>query len=99
VTTGRRRLRPIFLTSITTIFGLGPIMLETSFQAQFLIPMAISISLGLALSTVVTLLVLPCIYMAFEDMRTVVYWLATGEWRVVELSKDTRVEEEQEALS
>lgn len=64
-----RRLRPILLTSITTILGLAPMMLETSFQARFLIPMAISISFGLALATLLTLLVVPATYLALEDAR------------------------------
>ena len=59
---GRARLRPILLTSITTIFGIAPIMLERSFQAQFLIPLAISIVFGLAFATVLTLLVIPVCY-------------------------------------
>ncbi len=85
VKAGRRRFRPIVLTSITTVLGLFPMMLETSFQAQFLIPMAISISFGLALATVLTLLLLPCIYMILEDMRTALHWLITGRWEVVHL--------------
>jgi len=49
---GIRRLRPIILTSLTTVLGLAPLMAEQSFQARFLIPMAISISFGLAFATV-----------------------------------------------
>ncbi|MFT7618132.1 MAG: HAE1 family hydrophobic/amphiphilic exporter-1 [Planctomycetota bacterium] len=65
---GRRRLRAIILTSITTVAGLGPLMLETSFQAQFLIPMAVSIVYGLIFATALTLLVLPATYCVFEDV-------------------------------
>jgi multidrug efflux pump subunit AcrB len=65
---GRRRLRPIILTSLTTILGLAPLMTETSFQARFLIPMAISISFGLAFATVLTLVVVPAIYMIVDDV-------------------------------
>ncbi len=68
---GKRRLRPIILTSLTTILGLGPLMAETSFQARFLIPMAISISFGLAFATVLTLVVVPSVYMIIEDVRVV----------------------------
>ena len=66
---GRARLRAIVLTSITTIAGLSPLMLEQSFQAQFLIPMAVSIVYGLAFGTVLTLLILPSFYLVFEDIR------------------------------
>ena len=59
---GQRRLRPIFLTSITTIAGLFPLLLETSFQAQILIPMAVSICFGLAVSTVLCLFLVPTFY-------------------------------------
>jgi len=77
---GRARLRAILLTSITTIFGIGPLMLERSFQAQFLIPMAISIVFGLAFATILTLVLLPTIYLAFEDLRGVSRWITTGRF-------------------
>lgn len=64
----RTRLRAIFLTSETTIAGLLPMLFETSFQAKFLIPMAITISFGLLFSTVLTLVVLPSINMIFFDV-------------------------------
>ncbi len=64
---GQRRLRPIILTSLTTILGLAPMMAETSWQARFLIPMAISISFGLIFTTVLTLLVVPAIYLIVDD--------------------------------
>lgn len=56
-----QRLRPVVLTSLTTIAGLLPLLFETSLQAQFLIPMAVSISYGLALSTLLVLLVVPAL--------------------------------------
>jgi len=68
---GKRRLRPIILTSLTTILGLAPLMVETSFQARFLIPMAISISFGLGFATMLTLLVVPSIYVTVEDFRRI----------------------------
>ncbi|MHC4860755.1 MAG: efflux RND transporter permease subunit, partial [Planctomycetota bacterium] len=77
---GRARLRPILLTSITTIFGIGPIMLEKSFQAQFLIPMSVSICFGLAFATILTLVLLPTLYLAFEDLRGALRWLVTGRF-------------------
>lgn len=56
---GKRRFRPIMLTSLTTFFGLFPMILETSVQAQFLIPMAISLGFGVLFSTLVTLVLVP----------------------------------------
>jgi multidrug efflux pump subunit AcrB len=66
-----RRLRPILLTSLTTILGLAPLMLETSFQAKFLIPMAIAISFGLAFATVLTLLVVPANFVIVQDLKLI----------------------------
>ena len=62
---GRRRLRPVFLTSLTTIGGLVPMLLETSFQAQFLIPMAASIAFGLMLSTLLVLFQVPVFFQLY----------------------------------
>jgi len=66
---GRLRLRPILLTSITTIGGLLPLLTERSFGAQMLIPMGISISYGLGFATVLTLLILPCLYLILDDVQ------------------------------
>jgi len=66
---GTRRFRPILLTSLTTFFGLTPMILETSVQAQFLIPMAISLGFGILFATGITLLLIPCLYMILEDAR------------------------------
>lgn len=59
---GIGRFRAVFLTSATTVAGLLPMMLETSLQAQFLVPMAVSISFGLMFATVVVLFLVPCLY-------------------------------------
>jgi len=59
---GRRRFRPVLLTSVTTVAGLTPILLETSLQAQFLIPMAASLSFGIMTSTVLVLILVPSFY-------------------------------------
>ena len=59
---GERRFRPIMLTSMTTIAGLIPLMLERSFQAQLLIPMAASLAFGLALATFLVLILVPTFY-------------------------------------
>ncbi len=63
-----QRLRAVLLTSLTTIAGLTPLLFETSLQAQFLIPMAVSISFGLAFSTVLVLLVIPTLLSIHEDI-------------------------------
>jgi multidrug efflux pump subunit AcrB len=68
VESGKVRFRPVFLTSVTTIAGLFPLLLERSFQAQFLIPMAVSICFGLLAATVLTLLYVPALYMIVEDI-------------------------------
>jgi multidrug efflux pump subunit AcrB len=64
---GMRRFRPILLTSLTTFFGLVPMILETSVQAQFLIPMAISLGFGIMFATGITLILIPTLYMVLED--------------------------------
>ncbi len=66
---GRDRLRAIVLTSLTTFIGLTPIMLETSTQAQFLIPMAISLSFGVLFATAVTLILMPALYVSGDNLR------------------------------
>ncbi|MEZ6209813.1 MAG: efflux RND transporter permease subunit [Phycisphaerales bacterium] len=78
--TGRARLRAILLTTITTVLGLLPLMLEQSFQAKFLIPMAITIACGLMSATFLVLLVLPCLLMILDDAKRVVSFLWNGRW-------------------
>ncbi len=75
---GKSRFRAIFLTSITTIAGLTPLMFEKSRQAQFLIPMAISIAYGIALATVLTLVMLPLMLSLGNSIKVYVQWLTTG---------------------
>ena len=65
---GARRFRPILLTSLTTFFGLTPMIFETSLQARFLIPMAISIGFGVLFATVIILVLLPASYVILEDL-------------------------------
>ncbi len=65
---GQNRFRPVLLTSVTTVAGLFPLLLETSFQAQFLIPMAVSISFGLIAATILTLVFVPSLYVVVNDM-------------------------------
>ena len=69
IESGTKRFRAIVLTSFTTAAGLLPIMLETSMQAQFLIPMVTSLAFGVLFATVVTLLVVPSGYIILEDIR------------------------------
>ncbi|NVJ61150.1 MAG: efflux RND transporter permease subunit [Gammaproteobacteria bacterium] len=66
---GVKRFRPIMLTSLTTFFGLFPIMFETSVQAQIIIPMAISLAFGIMFATFITLVLIPALYMLLEDFK------------------------------
>jgi multidrug efflux pump subunit AcrB len=76
---GVSRFRAIFLTSITTVAGLSPLILEKSFQAQFLIPMAVSIAYGIAYATFLTLFLLPVLLSFLNDGRVVLKWVWTGK--------------------
>ncbi len=68
------------LTSITTIAGLFPLLLERSFQAQFLIPMAISLAAGVLFATVLTLVLIPCLLVILNDFRLVSHRMVRGRW-------------------
>jgi len=72
---GIQRFRPILLTTLTTCGGLAPIISETSRQARFLIPMAISLGFGILFATFITLVMVPCLYLVLEDLKA----LWTGE--------------------
>jgi len=78
VMAGKARLRPIILTTVTTSFGLFPLILEKSFQAQFLIPMGISLVYGVALGTMFILLFFPALIMVLNDFRRVLRQLWHG---------------------
>lgn len=69
IASGTRRYRAIMLTSLTTFFGLVPMLLEDSIQAQFLIPMAVSLSFGIIFATIITLVLIPCLYVILEDFK------------------------------
>ncbi|MBR9925889.1 MAG: efflux RND transporter permease subunit [Gammaproteobacteria bacterium] len=69
VAAATRRLRPIMMTTLTTFLGLAPMILETSRQARFMIPMAISLGFGMLFATVILLLVVPCLYLGLENLR------------------------------
>lgn len=78
VATGKARFRAIMLTTITTVLGITPLMLETSFQAKFLIPMAITIAFGLMSATFIILLVLPSLLLIFDDITHAIRVAVTG---------------------
>jgi Cu/Ag efflux pump CusA len=93
---GLRRLRPVFLTSVTTIGGLAPMLLETSFQAQFLVPMATSIAFGLMLSTFLVLFQVPVFFSLY---LTVSEWFGFDPTRIEaeDVSKEATRNPEQDA--
>jgi multidrug efflux pump subunit AcrB len=66
---GTRRFRAIFLTTTTTFVGLLPMLFETSTQAQFVIPMALSLSFGIVAATAITLILVPCLYLVVHDLK------------------------------
>ena len=75
---GKVRLRPIILTSLTTVIGLFPMLFTKSMQAQFLVPMAISLAYGVALGTIFILLFFPVLIMLLNDVRVYGRYLWTG---------------------
>ncbi|TXG38780.1 efflux RND transporter permease subunit [Seonamhaeicola maritimus] len=79
VQAGKSRFRAIFLTSLTTIAGLAPLLLEGSLQAQFLKPMAIAISYGIGIATVLTLVLLPLMLSVSNSIKVFIKWMITGE--------------------
>jgi len=81
VEAGGRRFRAILLTSLTTFFGLLPMLTERTTQAEAMVPMAISLAYGIVFATVITLLLIPCLYMILDDL---------ANWRA---SKDTAHDE------
>ena len=66
---GMTRFRPILLTSVTTFVGLAPLMIDRSFEAAFLVPMAVSLSFGVVFATCITLVLVPTWYLILEDVR------------------------------
>lgn len=76
---GRSRFRAIFLTTITTVAGLAPLIFETSRQAQFLIPMAVSIAYGIIIATVQTLILLPLLLSVTNKLKVNIQWIIKGE--------------------
>jgi multidrug efflux pump subunit AcrB len=77
---GSRRFRAIFLTTLSTVGGLAPMLLETDLQAQFLIPMAISLAAGVLFATILTLVLIPCLLVILNDFRLLFHRVVKGEW-------------------
>ena len=69
IESGTERFRAIMLTSLTTFFGLLPILMETSLSAQFVTPMAVSLGFGILFATVITLILIPCLYVVLNDLK------------------------------
>ncbi|HEC03932.1 MAG TPA: efflux RND transporter permease subunit, partial [Phycisphaerales bacterium] len=78
---GGRRFRPILLTTLTTFGGLAPMIFETSRQARFMIPMAISLGFGILFATAITLVIVPCLYLMAEDVVRALRWVYSGGGR------------------
>jgi len=77
---GVRRFRAIFLTSLSTVGGLAPMIMETNMQAKFLIPMALSLASGVAFATVLTLVLIPSQLVILNDFRRLVFRYKQGHW-------------------
>ena len=77
VESGMQRFRAIMLTSLTTFFGLLPILLETSMSAEFVTPMAVSLGFGILFATVITLILIPCLYVVINDLKFARHQLTT----------------------
>ena len=75
---GGARFRPILLTSLTTFAGLTPLITEKSTQAQFLIPMAVSLGFGILFGTLLSLVLVPTLYIIVEDFKNFFAWIGTG---------------------
>ena len=85
LTAGARRFRPILLTSLTTFFGLAPMIVETELQARFLIPMAISLGYGILFATLISLILVPVNYLVMND-------ISVGVKRIYGKSEDAKTE-------
>jgi multidrug efflux pump subunit AcrB len=99
---GARRFRAIFLTTLSTVGGLAPLILETDLQAKFLIPMAISIAAGVAFATLLTLVLIPSLMVILNDLRRLYHRLRRGVWptpEAVEPARDRKVDPLAEAPS
>lgn len=77
---GARRFRPIFLTTLSTVGAMAPMILETNLMARSLIPMALSIAAGLIFATLLTLILVPSLLAILNDMRLLAYRIRHGVW-------------------
>jgi predicted RND superfamily exporter protein len=77
---GARRFRAVFLTTISTVGGLTPLIMETDTQAQMMSPMAVSLAAGVAFATTLTLLLVPSMLVILNDLRRVVHRMRHGVW-------------------
>lgn len=97
---GARRFRAVILTTVTTVGGLTPLIIEQDLQAQFLIPMAITIAGGVAFATLLTLLFIPCMLGALNDFRRIAHYASHRIWLApedVEPARKRYVDEELDA--
>jgi len=92
---GVRRFRPILLTSLTTFFGLAPLMFETSPQAADLVPMVISLAWGIVFATSITLVLIPVLVLVYNDIQKAFYKL----YNIDPHAYEDEDEEEDEVLS
>ncbi|MDF4361818.1 efflux RND transporter permease subunit, partial [Vibrio parahaemolyticus] len=97
VEAGCARFRAITLTSITTFAGVLPIMFETSLQARFVIPMAVALGFAVLYATVLTLVLVPCLYLMLEDIKNIFraikrfFQRVIGRFRKASVSSDISV--------
>jgi hypothetical protein len=87
---GSRRFRAIFLTTLSTVGGLTPLIMEQNFQARFMIPMAISLAAGVAFATTLTLVLVPSLLAILNDLRLLSFRLKNGNWPARELVEPAR---------
>ncbi len=95
---GKARFRAIFLTTVTTVAGLTPLLFEKSRQAQFLKPMAMSIIYGIMFATILTLVLLPLLLSYHNTLKRVLHWLLKGSWPTKEEVERAWTEKEEEAV-
>ena len=97
IESGIQRFRPILLTTLTTFGGLTPMIFETSLQARMMIPMAISLGYGILFATLITLILIPSLYLIIEDLKNL-FGLAAKQGEIVPMeipSADKRLAEKQ----
>ena len=87
---GARRFRAIFLTTLSTVGGLAPLILEKDMQAKFMIPMALSLAAGVTFATVLTLLLIPSLLVILNDVRCLCHKIIFGNWPVRETVEPAR---------